>query len=222
MNNTGLFITLEGVEGAGKSTAVSGVAAWFAARGYAVECSREPGGTPVAEAKRAILLNPSAEELAEPAELMLMFAARAQHVAERIKPALAQGKILICDRFTDSSRAYQGAGRGMNRALIETLAKAAEQGLEPDLTLLLDLPIAEGMARAAARRGVSVQDRFERESVDFFERIRQEFLHLASQHARFAVIDAALPLAQVQAQIHTVLQARFPAMAARAADHSHG
>jgi dTMP kinase len=222
MSHPGIFITIEGVEGAGKSTAVASVAAWFIQRGLTVECSREPGGTPVAEAMRAILLNPSAEELAEPAELMLMFAARAQHVAHRIKPALAQGKVLICDRFTDSSRAYQGAGRGMDRTLIETLATAAEQGLAPDLTLLLDLPVAEGLARAAARRGLSVQDRFERESVDFFERIRQEFLHLASLHARIAVIDAALPLVQVQAQIHAVLQRRFPVIAAQEEGLSHG
>ncbi len=222
MNHAGIFITLEGVEGAGKSTAVAGVAAWFSQRGFEVECSREPGGTPVAESIRQILLTPAAEALAEPAELMLMFAARAQHVAHRIKPALAAGKVLICDRFTDSSRAYQGAGRGMNRTFIETLAKSAEQGLEPNLTLLLDLPVAEGLARAAARRGLSAHDRFERESADFFERIRAEFLHLATLHPRFAVIKAAEPLAAVQAQIYTVLQARFPLIAAVPMGAQHG
>lgn len=222
MNQAGIFITLEGVEGAGKSTAVAGVAAWFSQRGFVVECSREPGGTPVAESIRHILLNPTAEALAEPAELMLMFAARAQHVAHRIKPALAAGKVLISDRFTDSSRAYQGAGRGMNPTLIETLAKSAEQGIEPNLTLLLDLPVAEGLARAAARRGLSAHDRFERESTDFFERIRAEFLHLATRHPRFAVINAAEPLAAVQAQIYAVLQARFPAIAALPVGVPHG
>lgn len=222
MNQAGIFITLEGVEGAGKSTAVAGVAAWFSQRGFVVECSREPGGTPVAESIRHILLNPTAEALAEPAELMLMFAARAQHVAHRIKPALAAGKVLISDRFTDSSRAYQGAGRGMNPTLIETLAKSAEQGIEPNLTLLLDLPVAEGLARAAARRGLSAHDRFERESTDFFERIRAEFLHLATRHPRFAVINAAEPLVAVQAQIYAVLQARFPAIAALPVGAPHG
>ncbi|HQS02653.1 MAG: dTMP kinase [Halothiobacillus sp. 24-54-40] len=222
MSHAGIFITLEGVEGAGKSTAVAGVAAWFSQRGCVVECSREPGGTPLAESMRQILLTPTAEALAEPAELMLLFAARAQHVAHRIKPALAAGKVLICDRFTDSSRAYQGAGRGMDQSLIETLATAAEQGLEPNLTLLLDLPVAEGLARAAARRGLSAHDRFERESADFFERIRAEFLHLAAQHPRFAVIDAAAPLVAVQAQIHAVLQARFPLIAALPLGAHHG
>jgi dTMP kinase len=222
MKQAGIFITLEGVEGAGKSTAVAGVATFFSQRGIQVECSREPGGTPTAETIRQILLNPTAEALTEPAELMLMFAARAQHVAHRIKPALAAGKVLICDRFTDSSRAYQGAGRGMDRSLIETLAKAAEQGLEPHLTLLLDLPVAVGLARAAARRGLSAHDRFEREPAEFFERIRAEFLQLAANSPRIAVLNAAVPLADVQAQIHAVLQARFPEIAALPLGAHHG
>ncbi|MGC8697472.1 MAG: dTMP kinase [Halothiobacillus sp.] len=222
MKQAGIFITLEGVEGAGKSTAVASVAAFFSQRGLQVECSREPGGTPTAETIRHILLNPTAEALAEPAELMLLFAARAQHVAHRIKPALAAGKIMICDRFTDSSRAYQGAGRGMDRALIEILAKAAEQGLEPHLTLLLDLPVAAGLARAAARRGLTLRDRFEREPAEFFERIRAEFLQLAAQTPRIVIINAAKPLAEVQAQIHAVLQAKFPKIAARPLGEHHG
>ena len=187
MNVPGIFITIEGVEGAGKSTAIAGVAEWFRARGREVDCSREPGGTPIAEAIRQLLLNPAEEDLVPPSELMLMFAARAQHVAGRIKPGLAAGKVVISDRFTDSSRAYQGAGRGMDRSLIETLAEAAEQGVSPDLTLLLDLPVDIGMKRAAARRGEGAHDRFERERHDFFERVRSGFLELAKQSASFCV-----------------------------------
>lgn len=210
MNAPGIFITIEGVEGAGKSTAIAGVAEWFRARGREVDCTREPGGTPIAEAIRQLLLSPAEEDLVPPSELMLMFAARAQHVAGRIKPGLAAGKVVISDRFTDSSRAYQGAGRGMDRALIETLAEAAEQGVSPDLTLLLDLPVDVGMKRAAARRGDEAHDRFERERHDFFDRIRAGFLELADQSPRFALIDAAVPIEAVQAQIQSVLATRFP------------
>ncbi len=210
MNLPGIFITIEGVEGAGKSTAIAGVAEWFGAHGREVDCTREPGGTPIAEAIRQLLLNPVEEDLVPLTELMLMFAARAQHVAGRIKPGLAAGKVVISDRFTDSSRAYQGAGRGLDRSLIETLAQAAEQGVSPDLTLLLDLPVDIGMKRAAARRGACAHDRFERERHDFFERVRAGFLELARQSSRFALIDAAAPIVDVQTQIQTVVAARFP------------
>ncbi|ACX96740.1 dTMP kinase [Halothiobacillus neapolitanus] len=209
MNAPGIFITIEGIEGAGKSTAIAGVAEWFRAHGREVDCTREPGGTPIAEAIREVLLNPAEEDLVPPTELMLMFAARAQHVAGRIKPGLAAGKVVISDRFTDSSRAYQGAGRGMDRSLIETLAQTAEQGVSPDLTLLLDLPVDVGMKRAAARRGAGAHDRFERERHDFFERVRAGFLELAGQSTRFALIDAAAPIADVHMQIQTELSARF-------------
>lgn len=209
MNAPGIFITIEGIEGAGKSTAITGVAEWFRAHGREVDCTREPGGTPIAEAIREVLLSPAEEDLVPPTELMLMLAARAQHVAGRIKPGLAAGKVVISDRFTDSSRAYQGAGRGMDRSLIETLAQAAEQGVSPDLTLLLDLPVDVGMKRAAARRGAGAHDRFERERHDFFERVRAGFLELAGQSTRFALIDAAAPIADVYMQIQTELSARF-------------
>ena len=209
MNAPGIFITIEGIEGAGKSTAIAGVAEWFRAHGREVDCTREPGGTPIAEAIREVLLNPAEEDLVPPTELMLMFAARAQHVAGRIKPGLAAGGGGISDRFTDSSRAYQGAGRGMDRSLIETLAQAAEQGGSPGLTLLLDLPVDVGMKRAAARRGAGAHDRFERERHDFFERVRAGFLELAGQSTRFALIDAAAPIADVHMQIRTELSARF-------------
>lgn len=210
MTTRGMFVTIEGIEGAGKSTAVSCVAEWFAEHGYDVLCSREPGGTPVAEDIRRILLTANEEELAEPAELLLMFAARAQHVARGIRPALESGRVVVCDRFTDSTRAYQGAGRGIDSGVIESLAAYAEQGVRPDLTLLLDLPVEIGMARAAARRGTSSQDRFEREAHAFFERIRAGFLRIAAADAaRIRLVDAQAPIGQVQAHIRSILDDRF-------------
>ncbi len=211
MTERGWFITLEGIEGAGKTTAAACVGQWFAARGRPVLQTREPGGTPIAEALRQIALTAGDEPITPAAELLLMFAARAQHVRERILPALAQGEAVICDRFTDSSRAYQGAGRGMDAALIETLAALVEQGRSPDLTLLLDLPVATGMARAAARRGAADQDRFEQERVDFFERVRAGFMAIAEREARVVVIDASAPLTEVQAAIEVALMTRFGA-----------
>lgn len=210
MNPSGLFVTIEGIEGAGKSTAVACVAEWFSSQGYGVVCSREPGGTPVAEDIRRVLLTARDEELAESTELLLMFAARAQHVVQGIRPALAAGKVMICDRFTDSTRAYQGAGRGMDAALIETLAQYAEQGVRPDLTLLLDLPVDVGMTRASIRRGGAAKDRFERETLAFFERVRAGFLRLSAEDpARIEVIDAAESIEAVQAQITDALARRF-------------
>ncbi|ANJ66925.1 dTMP kinase [Halothiobacillus diazotrophicus] len=210
MTAQGVFITIEGIEGAGKSTAVSCVADWFSGRGREVLRTREPGGTPVAEDIRRILLTATEEELAEPTELLLMFAARAQHVARGIRPALDSGRVVVCDRFTDSSRAYQGAGRGIDPVVIESLASYAEQGVRPDLTLLLDLPVGIGIARAAARRGMIAKDRFEREAHEFFGRVRAGFLAIAEAHPRrVRVIDAAEPLDRVRLQIHAALAARF-------------
>jgi len=206
----GRFITIEGIEGAGKSTAVDAVRRWHETRGLAVDCTREPGGTPTAEAIRAILVTPAEDDPVPETELLLMFAARAQHVARRIKPALAEGWNVVCDRFTDSSRAYQGAGRDMDREDIEDLARIAQQGLEPDLTLLLDLPVSLGLSRARQRAelagAAAATDRFERETTRFFERVRQEFLDLAERHPRrFAVIDAARSLDEVATEIHAAL-----------------
>lgn len=211
----GRFITIEGIEGAGKSTAVAAVRAWHEQQGRPVDCTREPGGTPTAEAIRSILITPASDDPVPETELLLMFAARAQHVARRIRPALEAGTSVVCDRFTDSSRAYQGAGRGMSSEDIEDLARIAQQGLEPDLTLLLDLPVALGMSRARQRAELQGQapadsDRFEREATQFFERIRQGFLDLAAaQPQRFAVIDAARSLEEVTATIHAVLDERL-------------
>lgn len=209
MSKSGWFITLEGIEGAGKTTAAACVANWMRARGKTIVQTREPGGTPVAEAIRQIALTAGEEAIAPEAELLLMFAARAQHVRERILPALAAGAAVVCDRFTDSSRAYQGAGRGLDAALIETLAGVVEQGRAPDLTLLLDLPVATGMARAAARRGNAAEDRFEQERGVFFERVRAGFLAIAAREPRVVIIDAAAPLASVQTAIEAALAAQF-------------
>ena len=198
----GCFITLEGIEGAGKSTAARFVLDWLEARGLSVVLTREPGGTPLAERVRELVLKPGAEEVPPDAEMLLMFAARSLHLANLIRPALARGEWVVCDRFTDATRAYQGAGRGLDRGRIEALAAMVHGDLVPDLTLLLDLPVAQGIARAAARRGPA--DRFEQEREPFFERVRAGYLALArSETQRFCVVDAACDLPAVEASIAT-------------------
>ena len=148
----GKFITFEGIEGAGKSTVAQAVCEWLQARGHSVLATREPGGTPLAERLRQIVLERGAEDVSPVAETLVMFAARALHVANVIAPALARGTWVVCDRFTDATRAYQGAGRGVDAALIERLAEAAQGPTVPDRTLLLDLPVGTGLARAAPER----------------------------------------------------------------------
>jgi dTMP kinase len=203
----GLFITLEGGEGAGKSTQIDHLRRWFADRGREVLVTRQPGGTPLAEEIRELLLHRPDQPVHELTELLLMFAARAQFLAERVRPALEQGVVVLCDRFTDSTYAYQGGGRGVPRERIDVLADLVHGDLEPDLTLLLDLPVAEGMARAADR---SRADRIEREDLAFFERVRQAFLDQASREPeRFRVIDAAKPPEAVWADIQACLEERF-------------
>jgi dTMP kinase len=188
----GRFITLEGVEGSGKSTLLRGLAAALADRGLSLISTREPGGTPLAEQVRALALSRTAEPMPPAAELLLMFAARSIHVANRIVPALQAGQWVLCDRFTDATRAYQGAGRGVDAELIERLAAAAHPGLAPDRTLLLDLDPAAGLARAR-RRGEG-GDRFEDEAVAFFTRVRAGYLASARREPqRVRVIDAAGP-----------------------------
>ncbi len=185
----GRFITLEGIEGAGKSSLQRGLAAALEARGIAVCATREPGGTPLAEEIRAVALNRRATGMPATTELLLMFAARAAHVAERIAPALARGEWVLCDRFTDATRAYQGAGRGIASGTIEALARIAHPGLAPDLTLLLDLPPETGLARARQRQAGG--DRFEDEALEFFGRVRAGYLQLAEREPqRFRVLDA--------------------------------
>ena len=203
---SGRFITLEGLEGAGKSTAMAFARDWFEARGESVVCTREPGGTPLAEELRGVLKAVRDEPVAPSTELLLMFAARAQHVERVIRPTLAEGRVVICDRFTDSTRAYQGAGRGLSMEVIEQLAGIAHADCNPGLTLWLDVPVALGLERAAAREAA---DRFEQEALDFFERTRSGFEALAeAEPGRVRRIDATRPLAEVQAAVEAALEAR--------------
>jgi dTMP kinase len=198
----GRFITFEGTEGVGKTTNMDFAAAALTNRGIPFIRTREPGGTPMAERVRAILLDPQSEPIDPEAELLLVFAARAQHLARVIRPALDAGTWVLCDRFTDATYAYQGGGRGLSIARIAALEQQVQDGLQPDLTIYLDLPIAAGLARIDA----SQRDRFEREQLEFFERVRQIYVERAKTYARFRTIDAARPLAQVQQSIGDVLQ----------------
>jgi len=198
----GRFITLEGIEGVGKSTHLALMAEHLRRAGIVVTVTREPGGTPLAEELRRIVLHASAPLPVE-AELMLMFTARAVHLAEVIRPALARGEWVLCDRFTDATRAYQGGGRGQPRERIEMLAEWIHGDLTPDLTLLLDAPVDTALART---RGRGSEDRFERETQAFFERVRETYLQLASDNPqRFAVVDAAASLAEVEGEVLALL-----------------
>ncbi|MDH1210378.1 dTMP kinase [Pseudomonas chengduensis] len=200
---TGLFITLEGPEGAGKSTNREYLAERLREQGVDVLLTREPGGTPLAERIRELLLDPSDEPMAADAELLLVFAARAQHLQQVIRPALAKGSVVLCDRFTDATYAYQGGGRGLSIERIAQLEQFVQGELRPDLTLIFDLPVEIGLARAAARGRL---DRFEQEGRGFFEAVRQAYLQRAEQAPqRYRVLDAGQTLAQVQADIDALL-----------------
>lgn len=200
---SGLFITLEGPEGAGKSTNRDYLAACLGERGIEVLLTREPGGTPLAERIRELLLAPSDEPMAADTELLLVFAARAQHLAQVIRPALARGCVVLCDRFTDATYAYQGGGRGLSQARIAILENFVQGELRPDLTLVFDLPVEIGLARAAARGQL---DRFEREARSFFEAVRQTYLQrAAAEPQRYRIVDAAQPLEQVQQALNALL-----------------
>jgi dTMP kinase len=207
--SAGKFITLEGIEGAGKSTAAAFVVATLRAAGLPVLATREPGGTALAERIRQIVLERGTESVTPMTETLLMFAARALHVSNLIRPALARGEWVVCDRFTDATRAYQGSARGVDGTLIEQLAQAVHPDLQPDCTLLLDLPVPVGLARARARTGAT--DRFEAETVAFFEKVRAGYLQIA-RHApsRVRLIDAAAPLAQVERQLAGILTQLLP------------
>ena len=200
---TGLFITLEGPEGAGKSTNREYLAARLREAGIDVVLTREPGGTPLAERIRELLLTPSEDAMCADTELLLVFAARAQHLAEVIRPALARGAVVLCDRFTDATYAYQGGGRGLSHARIAALEAFVQGDLRPDLTLVFDLPIEVGMARASARGRL---DRFELEGSTFFDAVRSAFLQRAkAEPARYYLLDAAQPLSRVQQAIDALL-----------------
>lgn len=204
MKLRGRFVTFEGIEGAGKSTQLGLAAAHLASRGIEVVVTREPGGTPVAESLRRLLLEPQPEPLDATAELLLVFTARAIHVANRIRPALARGAWVLCDRFTDATVAYQGAGRGLPLDDIQALERIAQRGLRPDLTLIFDLPVERALARAAARspRG----DRFESEQSDFHERVRSGYMAiLAGEPGRCRRIDALPAPEEVWHQVEAVL-----------------
>lgn len=200
---SGLFITLEGPEGAGKSTNRDFIADRLRSAGLDVQLTREPGGTPLAERIRELLLAPSDEPMAVDTELLLMFAARAQHIEQVIRPALARGAIVLCDRFTDATYAYQGGGRGVPLARIAELETFVQGTLRPHLTLIFDLPVETGLARAAARGRL---DRFEQEPGGFFEAVRGAYLARAeAAPGRYRIIDASQPLAQVQAYLEQSL-----------------
>lgn len=204
---TGLFITLEGPEGAGKSTNRDYLAQCLRERGLDVVLTREPGGTPLAERIRDLLLTPADEPMSSDTELLLVFAARAQHLAQVIRPALARGAIVLCDRFTDATYAYQGGGRGQSVQRIEQLEYFVQGDMRPDLTLIFDLPVEVGLSRAAARGRL---DRFEQEGLEFFEAVRSAYLDRARQAPqRYRVIDAGQPLSAVQQDLDALLPELF-------------
>lgn len=202
---TGKFITVEGIEGAGKTTCMQVVTEVIEHQGINAIHTREPGGTDLGEDLRNLLLGHKHTGMSDDAELLMMFAARAEHIAQKIQPALDDGKWVLCDRFTDATYAYQGYGRGIPLEKIAGLENWVQGKLRPDLTLLMDLPVEVGMERAGKR---SAPDRFESEAWDFFERIRQGYLSIAAeQPSRVKVIDASQDLPDVQAQVKTAIEA---------------
>lgn len=200
----GRFVSLEGVEGAGKSSNMGQLQRILERQGKSVVVTREPGGTPLGERVRALLLEGGPLPIGEQAELLLLFAARAEHLQAVIEPALCRGQWVLCDRFTDATYAYQGAGRGLPVSTIAALERLVQGDLRPDLTLLFDVPVELGLARVGQR---GRRDRFERERLAFFERVRAAYLQRARREPeRFRVIDAARPLAAVQQEMTAVLQ----------------
>lgn len=200
----GRFITLEGLEGVGKTTNMAFILSWLARHQIPFQQTREPGGTPLAEEIRALLLTHRDEPMAALCELSLVFAARAQHLEQVIRPRLAAGDWVVCDRFTDASYAYQGGGRGLDLGMIVEFERLVHGDLQPDMTILLDAPVAVGMARANAR---STADRFEQEANAFFERARAAYWARAKQFPeRFRIIDASQSLKSVQHDIALALE----------------
>jgi dTMP kinase len=200
----GLFITVEGIEGVGKTTNLEYLQQLITAAGKELVVTREPGGTPLGEAIRDLLLDPQYKGMNADCELQLMFAARAEHLDKVIRPAIEAGRWVLCDRFTDATYAYQGGGRGLDTGRIAALEQLVQGDFRPDLTLLLDVPVEIGLARAGSR---SAPDRFEQEQVDFFERVRQAYLAMARDHdGRYRVIDAGRSITRVQEQLAEVLR----------------
>lgn len=205
----GRFITLEGIEGAGKTTLIQSLLEYFSKKNLPVLLTREPGGSGLGKKLRAIVLN-AEEKICPAAELFLFLADRAEHVEQVIKPALAEGKIVLCDRFTDSTVAYQGYGRGMDPQMLENLNMQATQGLKPDLTVLLDLDPETGLARAKRRnaeQNLDVEEgRFEAETLDFHKKIREGFLSLSRKEKRFLVVNAEESAESVLQTVLSVLE----------------
>jgi dTMP kinase len=200
----GAFITLEGIEGAGKSTQLGALRDFLQARNIVVQCTREPGGTPLGERLRSILLDPATGSITPEAELLLIFSARAEHLARVVKPALASGNWVVCDRFTDASYAYQGGGRGLGSERVAVLETWLQGDLRPDLTILLDLPAEMGLSRSADRGQL---DRMEQEQIEFFARVRRAYLEQSERApSRYLVIDARQSVAEVSAAIASGVQ----------------
>ena len=199
----GKFITLEGTEGVGKSTNLDAIVGWLTRNNIPYVQTREPGGTPLAEELRELLLAQREEPVDAKAELLMVFAARAPHLAQVINPALAEGKWVLSDRFTDATFAYQGGGRGLPLTMIESLEQLVQESLQPDCTILLDLPPEEGLARASARGDL---DRFESEALVFFQKVREAYLSRASAAPqRFHIVNAGQPVEAVAADVVAVL-----------------
>lgn len=199
----GMFITVEGVEGAGKSSNLPFIRQYLESAGKALTVTREPGGTHLGEGIRRLLLEGHGEGMMPATELLLMFAARAEHLHRVIQPALEDGHWVLCDRFTDATYAYQGGGRGIPLRHIAELESFVQGPRRPDLTLLFDVPVSTGLARARSR---SDPDRFEQQAMDFFERVRETYLQLAREHpGRYRIIDAREPLEGVRAQLTAIL-----------------
>ena len=210
MAETGIFITVEGGDGAGKTTHISFISEYMSAMGWQVVNTREPGGTELGESLRALLLDSNDIAISDHTELLLMFAARMQHIDQVIGPALAQGKCVLCDRFTDATYAYQGAGRGIDDHRISELEQWVQQGLQPDLTIVLDVPVEIGLSRTE-QRGQS-KDRFEQQQLEFKQAVRDRYLERAEQFPqRIKLIDASKTLDQVSTQIKSCLVERFGA-----------
>lgn len=204
----GKFITIEGTEGVGKTTNIAFIKQWLDDNGISFINTREPGGTPLAEEIRQVLLSNRDEKVCSKAELLMMFAGRAQHIDQVIEPQLAQGNWVLCDRFTDATYAYQGAGREMGDDLIQNLETMVQGDMRPDLTLVLDVPVELGLERAGKR---SEPDRFELEKTDFFNRVRQAYLSMAANNPqRYKIIDASQTLKHVQLQIADTLNSFLP------------
>ncbi len=204
MKGRGLFITVEGGEGVGKSTNMAFLEQTLRGRGISLDVTREPGGTPLAESVRELLLAVREEDVDARAELLLIFAARAQHLHQRIEPALASGTWVLCDRFTDATYAYQCGGRGLDSQLVQQLEQMVQGELRPDYTILLDASVQTGLERARDRGEL---DRFEQEDLDFFERVRSTYLALANEGSgRYRVVDASRPLDVVQSELRDICE----------------